>query len=80
MYCITATEHPAFKMPYLNLRGTPLGIDVRKVVAIEAAPVFNTGIAHADTGIGQIGAGYGRVPLECFERASEELQRDFASS
>lgn len=69
MYGITAAEHAQFRIPALDGRGTPFGIDARKVVASGIAPVFNSGIAHRDPGVGQIGAGYGRVPLECFRQA-----------
>ena len=34
MYEITAAEHPAFKIPALGFRGTPVGIDLRKVVEL----------------------------------------------
>jgi hypothetical protein len=33
------------------------------------APVINTGIAHKDAGVGQVGAGITRAPLECFMQA-----------
>ena len=32
MYEITLAEHPHFTTPQLNYRGTPTGVDVRKVV------------------------------------------------
>lgn len=73
MYGITVAEHARFKMPALEYRGTPLGIDVRRIVEMGIAPVFNTGIAHKVAGIGQIGAGFGRVPLECFATAYRAL-------
>ena len=73
MYRITVTEHPVFKVPCFDERGTALGIDVRSVVKTRIAPAFNTGIAHVDTGVGQVGAGYGRVPLECFDEAARRL-------
>jgi hypothetical protein len=73
MYGITVAEHPRFRLPALDGRGTPLGIDVRKVVRSGVAPVFNTGIAHRDIGVGQIGAGHGRVPLACFAAAVAAL-------
>jgi hypothetical protein len=73
MYQITVDEHPRFNIPSLNYRGTPCGIDVRKVVATGITPLFNTGIAHATPGIGQIGAGYARTPLVCYEKALEAL-------
>jgi len=73
MYGITLAEHPRFKIPALGYRGTPFGIDVRRVVEKGIAPVFNTGIAHRTPGVGQIGAGFGRVPLACFAAAYEAL-------
>jgi hypothetical protein len=69
MYEITAAEHDTFKIPNLNFRGTPFGIDIRKVVETGITPVINTGIAHRNPGIGQIGAGLTEVPLECFSKA-----------
>lgn len=74
MYGITIAEHPRFKIPALQYRGTPFGIDVRRVVETKITPVFNTGIAHRTGGIGQIGAGYGRVPLAYFEAAHDALR------
>lgn len=75
MYPITLAEHPRFRIPALSYRGTPLGIDARRVVEQGLEPVFNTGIAHRTPGIGQIGAGFGRAPMACCVAALEELQR-----
>lgn len=72
MYAVTLAEHPRFRIPALDARGTPFGIDARKVIDKGITPVFNTGIAHREPGVGQIGAGYGRVPLECFQTALGE--------
>ncbi len=74
MYRITLAEHPRFTIPALGFRGTPTGIDVRKVVEHGLTPIFNTGIAHRVPGIGQIGAGFARTPLECFRTALAELE------
>ncbi len=71
MYEITVGEHKTFKMPSLNFRGTPLGIDIRKVVKTGITPVINTGIACKRPGVGQIGAGLTAVPMACFEKALE---------
>lgn len=71
MYEITAGENEAFKLPSLQFRGTPLGIDIRKVVKTGITPVINTGIACRRPGVGQIGAGLTAVPMQCFERALE---------
>ena len=46
-----------------------MGIDLRKVVELGITPRVNTGIAHREAGIGQIGAGLVRPPLEIFEEA-----------
>jgi len=74
MYRITAGESEVFKIPELEYRGTPTGIDILKVVEQQIAPIFNTGIAHRLAGIGQIGAGFGRVPMACCAQAAENLQ------
>jgi hypothetical protein len=71
MYEITVDESKAFKLPSLQFRGTPLGIDIRKVVKTGITPVINTGIACRRAGVGQIGAGLTEVPIACFEKALE---------
>jgi len=69
MYEITYTEHKYFTIPSLDFRGTPTGIDIRKVVEKGITPRVNTGIAHKDAGVGQIGAGLVRPPMAMFEEA-----------
>jgi len=69
MYRITTGENPNYTLPALNFRGAPLGIDVRKVVETNIAPVINTGIAHREPGHGLVGAGVVAAPLACFEAA-----------
>ena len=69
MYEITAAEHPHFTIPALGFRGTPVGIDLRKVVELGITPRVNTGIAHRQAGVGQVGAGLVRPPKEIFEAA-----------
>ncbi|MBN1658090.1 MAG: DUF1116 domain-containing protein [Anaerolineae bacterium] len=69
MYEITAAEHKYFTMPPLDFRGTPTGIDIRKVVEKGITPRVNTGIAHRDAGVGQVGAGLVRPPIKMFEDA-----------
>jgi len=66
-------EHPHFRIAALDERGTPVGIDVRKVVETGITPLINTGIAGNTPGTGQIGAGVVRAPLACFEQALEAL-------
>jgi len=69
MYEITIAEHEHFTIPALDFRGTPTGIDIRRVVELGIAPRINTGIAHKEAGIGQVGAGLVRPPAEIFEQA-----------
>jgi len=69
MYEITVAEHKHFTIPALDFRGTPTGIDIRKVVELGVTPRINTGIAHREAGVGQIGAGLARPPIEVFENA-----------
>lgn len=69
MYEITYAEHQYFTIPPLDFRGTPTGIDLRKVIETGITPRVNTGIAHKEPGIGQIGAGLVRPPMAIFEEA-----------
>ncbi len=43
-------EHPHFRIPTLDERGTPVGIDIRKVVETGITPLINTGIAGKSAG------------------------------
>jgi hypothetical protein len=69
MYEICEAEHEHFTIPPLDFRGTPTGIDIRKVVELDLPPRVNTGIAHREPGVGQIGAGLVRPPIELFRQA-----------
>ncbi len=69
MYEINYAEHKFFTIPALDFRGTPTGIDIRKVVETGITPRLNTGIAHKEAGVGQVGAGLVRPPMEIFEAA-----------
>jgi len=69
MYEITEAEHSHFTIPALDFRGTPVGTDIRKVVELGITPRINTGIAHRDAGVGQVGAGLVRPPMSVFNDA-----------
>jgi hypothetical protein len=73
MYGITWADSEAFRVPALAFRGTPTGIDCREVVASGVLPIINTGIAHREPGVGQVGAGLVRPPMEAFTAAVETL-------
>jgi hypothetical protein len=78
MYEITLGESTVYRIPALDFRGTPTGIDVRLVAQTGILPQINTGMAHRQAGIGQVGAGLVKPPRQCFERALEALVRDRA--
>ena len=71
MYEITLAEHGAYQIPSLDFRGSPVGIDVIKVVEKGVLPFIDTGVAHKDAGVGQVGAGVLNAPMEPFQRAFE---------
>jgi Protein of unknown function (DUF1116) len=73
MMSICAAQSTRFKLPTRNYRGTPIGVDVRRVVELNTPPKVTTGILHASSGIGQIGAGVATAPVECFRAAMQAL-------
>ena len=74
MYEITLAEHPLFRMPPLDFRGTPVGIDVTLVVRTGILPQINTGIAGRVPGTGQVGAGLVNPPAAVFPAALQALR------
>jgi hypothetical protein len=70
---ITVGENPEWTIPTLDYAGVPTGVDIRLVVDTGLAPVINTGIAHKEPGVGQVGAGVVRAPMACFEQAVRAL-------
>lgn len=79
MYEITDGESTAYQMPSLNFRGTPTGIDVRKVIEKNITPFIDTGVAHKNPGVGQVGAGVLSAPMEPFKKAYEGLAEKMLS-
>tara|TARA_R110002110_G_scaffold260260_3_gene475997 strand:+ start:22455 stop:23858 length:1404 start_codon:yes stop_codon:yes gene_type:complete len=74
---ITFGRNTAFTLPALDFMATPAGIDIRKVVDTGIAPVINTGIAHREAGVGQVGAGITHAPLACFSAAIAALAETY---
>jgi len=70
---ITLAAHPAYQVPALEFRGTPVGIDVTLVARTGILPVINTGIAGRVAGTGQVGAGIVHPPATCFVQAVADL-------
>jgi hypothetical protein len=50
-----------------------VGLDALEVLHTRVLPVVNTGIAHRQPGVGQIGAGLVKPPVEAFLGAVEGL-------
>jgi hypothetical protein len=73
MRSITLGTNPSFTLPALDFAPVAAGIDVRKVVDRGILPVINSGIAHREPGVGQIGAGITSAPMACFAAAVKAL-------
>lgn len=73
MFDITWSESASYQIPALGFRGAPLGIDASEVVHTGVLPLVNTGIAHREPGIGQIGAGLVTPPISAFAAAVRAL-------
>ena len=80
MYEITLGRNPTYSLAPLGFIGAPTGIDVRLVADKSILPLINTGIAHKDAGVGQIGAGLVSPPIECFASALAALADQFAGA
>jgi hypothetical protein len=59
-------------------RGTPVGIDARLVAELGITPQITTGVLHASSGAGQIGAGVAHQPVEPFRAAVAALDEALA--
>jgi Protein of unknown function (DUF1116) len=72
---VCAGRSSRFKIAVLDNTGTPLGVDVCKVVELGITPAITTGILHRSDGTGQVGAGVAEAPLDCFADALADLDR-----
>lgn len=77
MYEITVGENTAYQIPSLDFRGTPTGIDAVRVVETGTLPFIDTGVAHKEPGVGQVGAGVLKAPMEPFVKAVVALAQTF---
>ncbi len=80
MYEIALGEHPVYRIPILENRGTPTGIDATRVVRTGVVPHINTGIAGREAGVGMVGAGLVEAPMACFSQAVLALAQSVARS
>jgi len=72
---IALAEHPRYRVPALDDRGAPVGIDLRRVVETGKRPVIDIVMIHREPGRGMIGLGLTSPPPECFDIALRKLSR-----
>lgn len=71
LICITTNKE--VRLPWVDFTGTPIGIDVPKVVETNILPVINTAIAHREGGL--IGVGMVSPPITCFNKALRSIAK-----
>ncbi len=71
MYKITMGRNEMWALPPLDFAGAPAGLDLLLMIESDILPAINTGIAHKEPGVGQVGAGLVEPPQECFDKAFE---------
>jgi hypothetical protein len=69
MRLLCVGQNPRFAPAAVDFLQAPLGIDLRQVVRLGVTPIIDTGVLHKTSGVGQIGTGIARAPLEVFRRA-----------
>ena len=55
--------------PSAAQRVAAASVPMLEMVETGLAPTINTGIAHREPGVGQVGAGIVKAPLKCFQDA-----------
>jgi hypothetical protein len=70
---ICAGRSRRFTVPSMDYSPGPVGIDARLVAELGITPQITTGVLHASSGAGQIGAGVAHQPVEPFRAALAEL-------
>jgi hypothetical protein len=66
---ITVGRSSRFTIPSIDFAGSPVGIDARFAAELGITPQITTGVLHATSGAGQIGAGVAHQPVEPFRAA-----------
>jgi hypothetical protein len=77
---ITVSRSRRFTIPALDFAGTPVGIDARLAAELDVTPQITTGVLHASSGAGQIGAGVAHQPVEPFRAAVIALADDLGAA
>ena len=74
---ITYSTSSNYAIPVLNFAGSPLGIDITKVISLNILPIIDTGIAHIEPNNPIVGSGLARPPLECFQKAMQRFNEKY---
>ena len=74
--CVGASRR--FRLANMSGAGTPVGIDARLVSELELTPQITTGVLHASSGAGQIGAGVAHQPVAPFRAAVAALAQELS--
>ncbi len=69
-----------FRLANMSGAGTPVGVDARLVSELELTPQITTGVLHASSGAGQIGAGVAHQPVAPFRAAVAALAQSLERS
>jgi hypothetical protein len=77
---ITVARSRRFTIPALDFAGSPVGIDARLAAELDITPQITTGVLHASSGAGQIGAGVAHQPVEPFRDAVLALAAELDGS
>jgi hypothetical protein len=73
---ITVRRSRRFTIPALDFNGSPVGIDARLAAQLGITPQITTGVLHASSGAGQIGAGVAHQPVQPFRAAIVALAHE----
>jgi Protein of unknown function (DUF1116) len=74
---ITLAEHPRYRVPALEGRGAPVGVDLLAVLATGIRPVIDIVMLHREGGRGMIGFGLVSPPMACFEQAGAAFRERY---
>jgi hypothetical protein len=74
---ICVMKDGSLSIPFLNFEGIPRGIDLRKVMDTGILPFINTGVAHKKPGMGTVGFGVLRAPIDCFKQALRAMAEKY---
>lgn len=80
MRAICVEDSRRFRLANMSGAGTPVGIDARLVSELELTPQITTGVLHASSGAGQIGAGVAHQPVAPFRAAVAALARELSGA